>query len=72
MPLIFTGQQAKTMTGVSLQATNSEGESVVVQASDEAIQDFGMGRVQDVASNKYDKGQTEGDGSIFIRTVDCA
>jgi hypothetical protein len=45
---------------------------VVVKASHEAIQDYGQFRVQEIASNKYDKGTTESDGSVRVHIADCA
>lgn len=72
MPLIFSGETLKTDIGVSLPATNSAGGTVVVIASHEAIQDYGVPQVESIASAKYDRGQIEEDGTIRVRTADCA
>jgi hypothetical protein len=75
MPLNFTGETVKTLTGLSIRAKDSKGEPVTVKASSEALQDYGLERVREVASKKYDAGQTEIDGSIVIvvvHTGDCA
>ena len=58
MPLHFTGETAEDLTGRSIQAKDSTtGKPVVVKASHEAIQDHALPRVQEVASDKYDKGK---------------
>ena len=73
MPLVFTGQTAESLTGISIQATDSgTGMPVVVKASHEAIQDHGLPLAQEVAAAKYESGKVESDGSIFVRAVDCA
>jgi len=72
MPLDFTGRTVNDVTGVSIQAVDSAtGAPVVVKASHEAIQDHGLSRVQEVASNKFDLRNVESDGSIFVREADC-
>ena len=73
MPLIFPGETIETLTCVSIKATDSStGEPVIVKASHEAIQDYQLCGVQEVASDKYDRGQIEADGSIIVRTADFA
>ena len=75
MPLIFTGitVERSDLNGLSIQAKDSAtGKTVVVVASYEAIQDYGQDRAQDVASDKYDKGKTEPDGSVLVYTAECA
>lgn len=70
MPLRFPGQTTETESRVSIRATDFAGKQVVVAASHEAIQDYGMSRVQEVASDKFDSGKFETDSSIFVRTAD--
>jgi len=73
MPLDFTGRTNEDVTGVSIQATDSgTGKPVVVRASHEVIQDKGLPQVKEVASNKYDVGNFEPDGSISVRDADFA
>ena len=73
MPLDFTGITVPDLTGISIQATDfATGKPVVVKASHEAIQDCGQPRVEAVASDKYDSGKIEFDGSVLVHTADCA
>jgi hypothetical protein len=75
MSLVFSGKTVPTVDGpVSIEAHDSgTRQRVNVKASGEAIDDHGLGRVQQVASEKYDARQFEGDGkSILVRTGDCA
>jgi hypothetical protein len=75
MPLKFTGKsfESRDLTGISIQAEDAgTGESVVVKSSHEAIRIYGLSRVQEVASNKYDKAKTQSDGSIRVHTEECA
>jgi hypothetical protein len=71
MPLYFPGETVPTTKGtVSIRAKDQSGASVVVISALEAIQDHGLPRVKDVASNKYDNRQLEPDGSIFVSKND--
>ena len=70
MPLTFPGQTTETESRVSIRATDPEGKQVAVAASHEAIQDYGLSRVEEVASDKFDNRKFETDGSIFVRTAD--
>ena len=72
MPLNFPGQMVQSETGFSIRATDSATRKlVIVKASAEAIQDHGEHRVQQVASDKYDSGKIESDGSILVHAGDC-
>lgn len=71
MGLIYTGQEADMETGHSIGAKDANsGERVIVHASREAIQDYGPARVREVAEVKYDSGDLEPDGKVFVRTSD--
>lgn len=70
MPLTFTGAMFPTEVGVTMRAINGAGEPVVVKSSQEAIDDYGLGQVQSVASEKYDAGKVEADGTVSVRTSD--
>ncbi|WP_144259568.1 hypothetical protein [Methylocystis sp. ATCC 49242] len=73
MPLNFTGKRVESPDGVSIQATDAAtGKPVVVKSSHMAIQDYGMSRVEKVASDKYDKGKTQSDGSVRVHTDECS
>ena len=72
MPLYFTDEEAETLNGVSIEARDVSGKTVVVKASSEAIQDYGRSKVEEVASDKFDRGEIEADGTVLVRTVDCA
>jgi hypothetical protein len=75
MPLMFSGKMFPAADGpVSIEAHDSgTRQRVNVRISGEAIEDYGLSRAQQVASEKYDARQFEGDGkSIFVRTGDCA
>jgi hypothetical protein len=72
MPLHFTGEEVRTLSGLSIKATDSSGKTVVVKASSEAIHDYGRSKVEEVASDKFDRDEIEADGSVFVRTADCA
>lgn len=73
MPLHFSGVTAIHLEGgQSLHAQDAAtGERVKVRASIEAIQDHGLGRVQSVASEKYDSEGIEAEGWVWVRTNDC-
>jgi hypothetical protein len=75
MPLNFPGAPVGSpdVTGISIQAKDAAtGKRVVVKSSLEAMQDYGLSRVQEVASDKYDKGKTQSDGSIRVHADECA
>jgi len=75
MPLMFSGKILPAADGpVSIEAYDAGTQQrVIVKISGEAIEDYGLSRVQQVATAKYDTRQFEGDGkSIFVRTGDCA
>jgi hypothetical protein len=75
MPLNFTGKTVESpdLTGISIQANDATtGMPVVVKSSHEAIQDYGLSRVQGVASDKYDKGKIQSDGSVRVHVDECA
>ena len=73
MPLLFPGQTTPHPEGgLSIRATDvATNAPVLVRASDEAIQDYGLPTVQSVAERKYDAGQTEPNGGVWVRTADC-
>lgn len=71
MPLRFTGNKATdSETFQQLLEAMDGGKRVVVLASDEAIQDYGLGAVQDKAEEKYDAGQVEPNGRVKVFTTD--
>ena len=74
MPLNFTGTTGESPDyGLSIQANDAAtGKPVVVKSSHEAIKIYGLSRVQVVASDKYDKGKTQSDGSVRVHTDECA
>lgn len=73
MPLRFTGREARDLNVIYVQAVDAATNAAVqVKISYEAEQDYDLGRAKIVASNKYDRGLKEADGSIEVRTADCA
>ena len=70
MPLSFPGGTAESIDGFSIRATDSAGKMVIVRASHEVIQDHELSDVQQVASDKYDNGQREANGTIVVRNSD--
>ncbi len=75
MPLIFTDTTAESpdLTGILIQANDrATGKPVVVKASHEAIRDYGLNRVQEVAEAKYDSGKLESNKSIWVRVADVS
>lgn len=75
MPLRFTENRNPTLGWVSLESFDIATDSrVVVHATDEAIEDFGLSAVEQRASDKYDAGQFEVDPPplIRVRTSDFA
>jgi len=59
----------KTMTGTSYKATTPQGEMIIIEASHEALQDYGEAAVKHKASAKYDAGQVE-NNKVTVRTTD--
>lgn len=73
MPLIFTGKTDPNLSWTSLEAEDAAtGARVIVKVTHEAEQDHGLTKAKDVASAKYDNGQREPDGTVMVRTADCA
>jgi hypothetical protein len=69
MPLDFSGDSHTTMNVTIYRTTGSNGETIVVDASYEAIQDFGEARVQAKANDKYDAGLVY-DSKVTVSTAD--
>lgn len=73
MPLQFPGDSTPTNTGISIRAIDTDtGRTVVVIASQEVIQDYGLDEVQRKASEKFDSRKQEPNGTVSIRTGDFA
>lgn len=72
MPLEFPGQTAAHPDGgLSVRATDpASGQNVPVRIPDEAIQDHGLDQAKAVAERKYDAGQTEPNGGVWVRVGD--
>lgn len=66
----FTGEHGPVKAGISLKATDSFGAIVIVMATKEVVQQYGLYSVHLVASDKYDSGQVESDGSVLVQMVD--
>lgn len=77
MPLVDTGQRAlnpNTM-GENAKTIDQDGGIVVVEATSEAIQDYGWPTIIEAASEKYDKGIEDSKGPppvVRVTTSDCA
>jgi hypothetical protein len=69
MPLDFSGDSHTTMNGTIYRTKGSHGETIVVEASQEAIEDFGEARVQAKANDKYDAGLVY-DSKVTVGTTD--
>jgi len=69
MPLTYTGESHDSLNSTSYKTTGSSGEIVIVEASHEAIQDYGKDTVQARASHKYDAGHVS-NNKVIIRTTD--
>lgn len=69
MPLDFSGDSHTTTNGTIYRTTGNNGETVVVEASYEAIQDYGEPRVQAKANDKYDAGLVY-DGKVTVDPTD--
>ncbi len=73
MPLNFTGETAANLSWTSLVAEDAAtGARVIVKVTHEAEQDHGITKAKEVASAKYDQGLREPDGTVMVRTTDCA
>jgi hypothetical protein len=72
MPLIFSGQQARTSFDYSFQASDAETKTPVrVKVSREALEDYGVDKVKIIANSKYDGGKIDSDGGVTVHTADC-
>jgi hypothetical protein len=69
MPLSFSGDKHTTINSTDYRAFGSQNEMIIVEASHEAIQDFGEDAVQYKASAKYDTGQAS-NNRVTVRTSD--
>jgi hypothetical protein len=69
MPLNFSGDSQTTPDGTTYKTIGNTGETVTVEASCEAIEDYGEPRVQAKANDKYDAGLVF-DGKITIDPTD--
>ena len=69
MPLSYTDESMQTMTGTSYKAMGSQNELVIVEASHEALQDYGEAACQQKGSQKYDAGQVS-NNIVTVRTSD--
>lgn len=75
MPLTDTGMRVPTDTGVNARAKDEDDRTVVVAASQAAIDDYGWGTIFAAASRKYDNRDLESDGEpprVRVYTADCA
>jgi hypothetical protein len=72
VPLMFHEDPIPMIEGFAIRATDSAGKLVPVRASQEVVQDHGLHDVQRMASDKYDKGQFQPDGSVVVRNSDFA
>jgi hypothetical protein len=72
MPLQFPGQTSQHHEGgLNVRAKDAaSGQNVPVRISDEAIQDHGLDKAKAVAERKYDAGQTEPNGGVWVRVGD--
>ena len=69
MPLTFTGKSLKTINSTDYRAIGSHGELVIVEASDEVLQDYGEVVVQQKASAKYDLVEMQ-NNRVMVKTTD--
>jgi len=70
MPLVFSGQQgASPQFEIMLEAHDGKARVVVVTSS-EALQDHGIERIRQKASQKYDAGQCDPNGRVIVFTTD--
>lgn len=75
MPLFDTDARIPTLTGANARTLNEKNQTVVVEASSEAISDYGWSIIIYVASAKYDNGNIASNGPpplVRVTTSDCA
>jgi len=76
MALNDTGyDKVATLTGMNAKTTDDAGNTVIVSASHEAIQDYGWPRVFEAASRKYDAEDVEPNSSpplVRVTAGDCS
>lgn len=70
MPLMFTGSSGTSPQFERLLEAFDGDTRVIVITSLEAIEDHGLGSVQNRASEKYDAGLLEADGRVRVFTTD--
>lgn len=70
MPLTLTGEQVAMVSGTSFRAEDQQGKKVAVHVSDEALQDHSLGHIERIASEKYDAGLTDANGTVVVRPAD--
>jgi hypothetical protein len=71
MPLKFTGEK-NGASGVYLDAVNDVGDRVRVEVSREAAEKCGLDMARAAAQRKYAYRLFERNGSILVRSFDCA
>lgn len=69
MGLLFSGRRETTDLGESFEAFDGD-KRVIVKASSEAVQDYGLPAVRECASRKYDAGNLTPDGFVQVFTAD--
>jgi hypothetical protein len=69
MPLTEFAQMPSNLNSTKYKTKGSKGETVLVDVSHESMQDQGVARVQQKASDKYDAGIIDED-QVTIRTSD--
>ena len=71
MPLSFTGVETPDGThGVSFRAKDHNGKHLAVQVSHYVLQDYDRSQIEQMASDKYDAGKIEANGTVVVRTKD--
>ncbi|MER9871296.1 hypothetical protein NKJ35_29800 [Mesorhizobium sp. M0136] len=70
MGLVFTGEEGTTERFELVLEAFDGTERVLVVTSTEAIEDFGLDAVREMASKKYDAGQLDETGRIRVLTSD--
>ncbi|MER8395552.1 hypothetical protein NKH10_27445 [Mesorhizobium sp. M1340] len=70
MGLVFTGEEGITERFELLLEAFDGTERVLVVTSTEAIEDFGLDAVREMASKKYDAGQLDEAGRVRVLTSD--
>lgn len=69
MSLQYMGRSVVTATGKNFEAKNDNGEQIVVEASQEALEDHGETAVLSKGRQKYAAGQVDGN-KVTVRTTD--